>query len=882
MPHLSVRFWLAVVALVASAIPILHTLRHWDSLGPPVTITVRGLGPDRQVLEGSRAKLLARIRGEWRAIPAIQPGSPEWETPGVWLTGLRVAIPRSEVGRFETLQVEIAKVQHDFPREKWAPLAVPDASDPSTDLYEFPDTVRTGTSEWEEFRAIRNWRSDGAVCLDLLARSGLFLGVVWFLVARWTGLSGWAFRFLTENRPGVSAGRWWEVAGVAVLVAGIATLEIRQPFYFTQDDVMVAELPVVVYGMRSIWDGHFPEYNPVIYLGGPLASVGMFQLTYPPTFLAYAIARHLLGNEYLTGEVYAILHLLAGYGIVRLLAGRLGMGRPAAVLVTLTFLLSGSIILIGRSWSGSLGNAVWLPALMLALRTLATHPVGWRWVFGTGLVIGLYFHQGFTQNAAFSCGFLLAGAVYLAICRAIPVRRALLVIPALLVGGGLATPLLYNQMLLMGTTVRGYSAVGEVTAHLLAFVLPYPLVEFEHPMRWGNLDSHRMGHMLFAGGLLIPLCLVEVVLFVAGLSLDRRLWAGRVWLGLAGLAFLFILGEDGGLWQIGKELSFVQSLFRYPFRLLQAFVLFSSLAGGLMLDRLLRVIPWERTVSVVVAVLAVSVLGYHVFQLTPAQYNYSFRPYPPIPEELRPVVEDAEGGRYRFLPRYPERSTRTDYALGLPHNLPMLFNLPTFDGYSPLNDTTTFMSIRDKIATSPPDRCAELVRRYGIRWVVHGKPIHEADWKDKGLYGDRNHATGELLRPSLRVVRTGESVEVSELTGADPLGFAASAPGRPLPVKFGGFGVDVEVDEVPAGEAVIANFVWYPTIRTYLDGEPVPCEADEFHRIRVELPRPGKHLAVRMEPPWGKGIAMGLGFLLAGGVLVLPLVWRRPVGKFDG
>ena len=56
--------------------------------------------------------------------------------------------------------------------------------------------------------------------------------------------------------------RVWDVVGVAFLAAAFAWLETTQPFYFTQDDVLVTELPGILVGCRGVWDGHFPSYNP--------------------------------------------------------------------------------------------------------------------------------------------------------------------------------------------------------------------------------------------------------------------------------------------------------------------------------------------------------------------------------------------------------------------------------------------------------------------------------------------------------------------------------------------------------------------------------------------------------------------------------------------
>ena len=120
--------------------------------------------------------------------------------------------------------------------------------------------------------------------------------------------------------------RVWNSIGWLCLVGAFAYLEWMQPYYFAQDDALVGELPGILLGCRSYWDGVFPNWNPYVFLGAPLASIGFWALTYPPQLLAYAIARHLLGDELATMEVFAALHLAVGFVAMRYLARRLGMG----------------------------------------------------------------------------------------------------------------------------------------------------------------------------------------------------------------------------------------------------------------------------------------------------------------------------------------------------------------------------------------------------------------------------------------------------------------------------------------------------------------------------------------------------------------------------
>ena len=163
----------------------------------------------------------------------------------------------------------------------------------------------------------------------------------------------------------------------------LAFLELRQPFYFTQSDNVWVCLPMILTGCRSIWLGEFPEYNPYLFLGSPLGSLGIYSLTYPPTLLSYAVARHVLHQEYATLEVFAFLHIFAGYFATRWLGRKLGLSGLTCNLIALSCVLSGSALIMGRSWFNFLPLIVWLPLLFLGLIRL-TEPAAGRIVDPVG------------------------------------------------------------------------------------------------------------------------------------------------------------------------------------------------------------------------------------------------------------------------------------------------------------------------------------------------------------------------------------------------------------------------------------------------------------------------------------------------------------------
>src|SRR5262249_26975847 len=118
------------------------------------------------------------------------------------------------------------------------------------------------------------------------------------------------------DRPaggGERRGWAWFVAGFAVLALVGVVLELRQPHYFNQDDNFAQFGPGIIYGCRALAGGVFPSWNPQQMLGAPLAELGVYSLTYPPTYLSYFLATYVLRDEWAFMDVFCCLHLAAGY-----------------------------------------------------------------------------------------------------------------------------------------------------------------------------------------------------------------------------------------------------------------------------------------------------------------------------------------------------------------------------------------------------------------------------------------------------------------------------------------------------------------------------------------------------------------------------------------
>lgn len=645
--------------------------------------------------------------------------------------------------------------------------------------------------------------------------------------------------------------RSWFLAGLLFTCAALTFLEISRPYYFVQDDVLVGDFPSILWQCRSVWKGVIPEYDPYLMMGCPRLSEGVG--TYPPTYLAYAVARHVLGNEYATMDVFAILHIMAGYVAAFWAFRRVGMGAMPACAASLCFVHSGSILILGRSWHTFVPLAIWLPLLVAAVHTAGRGPVSWRWLIGVALLVGIVYHIGFPQTWAHFVAFLVLGVLWQWFMGRIPLRRVFLLAFAVLLGFSLAMPLFYVQWQLSLDMDRLVSHGDGIRNGLLALVIPYPFVQAELPSRWGCVDTQYGGHLYYFGTLFVVLLLLNV-LALATKRHSRLLWSSQVWTVCACVAFIVALQRPISLTLLIQRLPLVGN---HLFRLLPFFVLFTVLAGGLVLERLLCRTARRRIAEMTVGVLLCIVLANHLWFARSSFYTYGFLPYPKLPDGVTDLLgPSSDRPNSRFASWTPERSMAPDYFSAMPHNLPAVYEIPTFWGYDLVVDSK--QPLRSSIVglTANPTAAA---RAYGIRWFLKHRTCSRPVLSSNPHMHELENAVE--FAPSFEKIRFTklhrlpgvDELEILELQPVDPLAFRRREPNVALPLRVDGAGIDVDVGGSGSACSVVVNFAWYPDMRAEVDGREVECRRDDWYRILVEVPAGATRLELRYEAPWRQG-----------------------------
>jgi hypothetical protein len=669
--------------------------------------------------------------------------------------------------------------------------------------------------------------------------------------------------------------RAWNMTGWLFLIAGFLGLEWMQPYYFTQDDALVGELPGILLGCRSLWDGVFPDWNPYVFLGAPLATMGFWSITYPPQWIAYGIARHVLADEFATLEVFAALHLIAGFIAMRHLSRRIGMGGMTANVAALSLVFAGCILIMGRSWHAFVANAVWLPLLGIAIQRFREGPVGWRWIGGVGLVFGLAYHAGFPQIVALLGMFFILGIATVALAERMALRRIAPVAPALILGVGLAAPLLLHHLQMAGGVERFAPVEDGSYDDLHGALLPYPLAATGFPTPWGSFHVEKMGHFYFFGGLFAAVFALHALAFYLVWP-DRRAWGRAWWVPCGIFALLMVLGDPAYLWQGVAGLPMSKFFLRYTIRFYPWLAFCAILSGGLLLERILAKLQqrsiWEWSIGGGLLV----VLAYHLAMCQPSFYSYGFRPYPPLPDEFEAVFHPHEdkslvdaANSQRMASWSQIRSPSADWFASLPLNLPHYYRVPSILGYDPVVEGQPRMAeVNRRIQEDPIRAC----KAYGVGWhLVRRSETPEHSPNQRFFFMEKvvphESAGRELLKADLPTIAAWRGTALKQLQGVDPLAFATRRPDRALPMRLHCRGADIDVGGLPAGTPITVNFLCYPQMMLTLDGQQVDVNQDDWQRITTTLPTQGSTLSLRFQPPWRWTCCVGAVLCLGAALL---------------
>jgi hypothetical protein len=864
---------LFMILLPISLIDQTHAVKVWvDTEEPDAQFVMAAVHAEDVVQSGPLKQL-------WETGPFASGHTMRFPYTGIVLIGSSDALARLTRATVGMGERRVIFDLGQFKKE-WTPWDghLPKDAPPGAEARVYRTPLSPGGSFHELFDGAVNYEGDAALVHVLVHSPSLlfyaFCFVALLLLRALVASPGPEAPLLVRavtgagNMPPIAGMRaWpWLLAGAVVLIAAAALLESLHPYYFTQDDNFAQFLPHMLYGCDTLSAGVMPNWNPHQYLGAPLAEIGTYALTYPGTYLSYAIAVHGLGDRYATMEVFCWLHLLLGYFALFWMGRKLDLAAPLASGFALCQVLSGFALVCGRSWYYMTPVYLWAPLLFVALLHLRTRAPTLRWTIGTGLVIGLFFHAGNAQMWVYALGLAGIFALWSCLNRTMPWRRIVEVIPAGLVGVGLAAVLLVPQFLATRELKRVGGQGWDIGEGMLALFAPYPTpIVMASTNQRPYADPDYFGTLYYAGS-------VFTIAWLAGLIVVA-IWrgAGRSvirdpWNGLAVVTFILLMGKFGFLWTWQAQLP-VLDQFNHPVKFLPFFHIFSCAAGALYVNRAIRLSPGPRVWECLTFLVIAGLMLYHAFWARSAFFIYHEQPYLTLSGDYAILGPDAAPPA-RILPLTFMRSGSKDLVVGLQHNFPTLYGISSIGGYDPLIEQGAYYG---KVMTEFQTDPRATMRKHGVTHLVLHREVVEALKKRDWAWDDWRWLPSSLNAlvvdcEHARPVKETEFVLIYEVKGSTPIAYAVNNVSQPLPVRPAPSGVEVDVSSLKMDGEVALNFLWRPGIRVDADGISQSVSADGDQHIRTLVRAGTKRLELRYESPWLAGMQLG-GILVTLGLL---------------
>ena len=434
---------------------------------------------------------------------------------------LRLHLPANWRAWLDRVTIQIGSKRHAFDRAQfensWQQIGPKSATASDRETWIAPAARIANPGVMAAHFGALNWPGDGniafralalPVILTLLIALAAYLGPgVLSPPSRWL-----AFKAAYEpfQRPSNAAARRdyrivaraWAAFGLGIIASAFILLQRIDPYYFVQDDNLTQFLPVVLHGCELLNHDFWPDYNLYQLMGAPMASVGVYALSYPLLWASCVIADGVLDINTAVFDVYAAIHLALGFIASFALGRRQGLSAPLAMAFGLSFALCGFFLIGGRSWYYMLPVATWLPALLLSATILPSTLRPFRWIVGTGMAIGLFFHAGNAQMWTYA-GLAWAAVIGLDwFAGRLDWRRLVWAGAAAIFGLGVAAPLLVPQFAFVSRMARQAADGNGIWNGIGALFLPYPLVQAGHPNGWGDSLSGTMSQFYYSGTIL--------------------------------------------------------------------------------------------------------------------------------------------------------------------------------------------------------------------------------------------------------------------------------------------------------------------------------------------------------------------------------------------
>lgn len=644
-------------------------------------------------------------------------------------------------------------------------------------MYSLRHRLPQNNSALPVFRSFFNWGGDGALAQKIFLHPLFLFTLICVLIFYYSR------RLATVNRQPAAANRSpatriHHLAAGVLFVALFFILITGDKYYFLQDDNYSQFTPVIVNGLDGWYqEGSFPTYNALQLAGTPTSGYSTYAFLYPGTHISYLFSKFVLNDVYQFNNVFAFIHFALGFFFCYRLLLRLKLHPALAIVAALSFVFCGFNLMAVRSWYYVAPTVCFLPAVFYVLiKKPADAPLRKSWVWPT-VLFTLYAFSGNFQYWVYTFIFfalfeLLKQKKYGSI------RKGLLFLGLVFVVSlAFFSPQLYTTFNETKDLPRSGGEGQGILSGSGPMLFPY-ITQGALPNGWGRSDLKAYDAFFYYGGFVFLLLALAALLFWLLRGKCRLLpgyehFVPKAFLLLLALAFVYALGRSAGLWWLTAKLPLFNK-FNHPFKFLLYVQFFGIVAGAVLFQQLLY--RWKANTRVLYAGLAVitGLLFVNTIFSRQAFYKYKYdQPYAVIPwlEKL-----DKEKN-YRIMPVGPLRSPDRGFEASLHMNFPMVYGIPSLDGYEPLNHYGADVY--------------RYHREYGVRYFIESK--HTAE---PGFPSRKEELRLFRYHDALKKIYEDAQVNVYEDTLYDPVVQLYNTRGAEIKnfrIKYRNNGLDVQL-----------------------------------------------------------------------------------------
>jgi hypothetical protein len=193
------------------------------------------------------------------------------------------------------------------------------------------------------------------------------------------------------------------ILGILIILFLFLLIETINPYTFLGDDNASQFLPNILEGMRSLFSGHLPSINLHQLMGTKVLEIGTYAVLYPPMILSYFFSHFLFNNDFLTIDIFFLIHIILGF-IFSFLFLNLHLKKYlASFLGALAFVFSGYGIGLSIAWYYVIPVILFLPLILYLNEKTSKYDK--KSMFFLGIIRGIFFYAGNVQYFAFTLFF---------------------------------------------------------------------------------------------------------------------------------------------------------------------------------------------------------------------------------------------------------------------------------------------------------------------------------------------------------------------------------------------------------------------------------------------------------------------------------------------